>query len=475
MAFTADADRVPPKVTMASGLAAPPRPRRAIWGWMLFDWAVQPFHTLILTFFFARYFAAEVVGDGATAQTLWGTTLALTGIAIAILSPILGAVADAIGPRKPWIGGFMVLYFAGALILWLAVPGASSGIVVLTLLGIALLMVGYEFAAVFNNAMMTDLVPRERLGRLSGSAWALGYWGGFVALVMVLLLMVETAPGSGRTFLGIAPILGLSQVPGGGNRATGPLTAVWMLLFVWPLFLYTPDQARRAVSGTGAAIRTALSHLASTIRTLPSSRSLFAYLGSSMFYRDALNALYAFGGVYAGGVLQWSATKLGIFGIIAALTGAIGAWIGGRLDDRLGPKKVVAGSILGLTGAALAIVLTGRTTFLGAEVGTGTTDVVFYLCGAVIGALGGTLQAASRTLLADQAEPGRVAEAFGLYALSGKATSFLAPALIAATTWLAIEVLGLGSADAQRLGISPIVLLFLVGLALLPLVKARIE
>ena len=474
MAFTAPADRAP-LVTMASGLEAPQRSRRAVWGWMLFDWAAQPFHTLLLTFFFARYFTSSVVeGGGAEAQTLWATMLTGAGLLIAFSAPVLGAVADAVGPRKPWIALFTAMALVGTAGLWIAVPNASDALVLQVLLLFAVAMVGIEFAAVFNNAMMVDLVPRERLGRLSGSSWALGYAGGVAVLVIVLALMIESSPGSGHTLLGLVPILGLADVPGGGDRAVGPLTALWLLVFIVPLFVWTPDLPPRA-RVNGAVVREALRELGRTLRRLPSRRSLATYLVSSMFYRDALNALYGFGGVYAGGVLQWSATKLGVFGVIAAVTGAAGAWAGGRADERFGPKAVVAVSIVALALTALMIVLTDRTSVAGFAVEPVVADAVFFVAGALIGAFGGALQAASRTLLADQAEPGRTAEAFGLYALSGKATSFLAPAMIAVMTGaVATDLLGLESADAQRLGISPIVLLFVVGLVMLPKVRQRL-
>lgn len=450
--------------------------RKGIWGWMLFDWASQPFHTLLLTFFFARYFATEVAPDPATGQVWWGIMLTVTGLTIAFLSPILGAIADATGPRKPWIAIFALLCIVGTASLWFAVPG-GGGIIFWILVAFGIGMIGVEFAAVFNNAMMPDLVPRENLGRLSGSAWALGYLGGVVALIVVLLLMVESSPGSGATLIGIAPILGLDEVVRGGERGTGPLTALWLFVFIMPFFLFTPDTPKRVeVEG---AIRNGLSHLAATIKKLPQNRSMFAYLGSSMFYRDALNGLYGFGGIYAGGVLKWEPTQLGLFGVLAALTGALGAWLGGKWDDRFGPKPVVVWSVIILVLVSFMIVSTGRETVLFMPIDRGEgmftpPDIVFYVCGAFIGAAGGALQAASRTLLVDQAEPGKMTEAFGLYALSGKATSFLAPALIAIFTGaIAGGLLGLADENAQRFGISPIVLLFIIGLALLPFVKSR--
>ncbi|MEM8539494.1 MAG: MFS transporter [Pseudomonadota bacterium] len=446
--------------------SAPKVDKKGIWGWMLFDWAAQPFHTLLITFIFARYFAAEVAPDPETGQIWWGWMLAITGICIAILSPILGAIADATGPRKPWMALFTLIAVLGCGTLWLAVPG-GGGMTLLILVVFGLAMIGIEFAAVFNNAVMPDLVPREELGKLSGNGWALGYLGGVASLILVLLTMVESSPGSGATLIGITPILGLDNHPFGGERATGPLTAIWLLIFILPFFLFTPD-APKTVAMTGA-ISKSLNSLWSTIKTLPQNLSLFAYLASSMFYRDALNGLYGFGGIYAGGVLNWGATQLGLFGILAAITGAIGAWLGGRLDDRFGSKFVVTSSVIILIFVCLMIVTSDRNMILYIPItdvagGFAPSDIMFYFCGALIGAAGGSIQAASRTLMADQADEDNMTEAFGLYALSGKASAFLAPALIAIVT----DISG-----NQRIGIMPLVALFVIGLLLLPMVKER--
>jgi len=184
----------------------------------------------------------------------------------------------------------------------------------------------------------------------------------------------------------------------------------------------------------------------------------------AMFYRDALNGLYTFGGIYAIGVLDWSIVQVGVFGILANFTGIFGALLGGRCDDKFGPKAVVTTCVLLLIAASLAVITTTKTgtLFMSVPDGSGIPDMVFYVCGGVIGAAGGALQAASRTLMVDQAEPGRMTEAFGLYALSGKATAFMAPILIAVFT---------DFSGSQRIGVMPIVGLFLIGLCLLPWVK----
>lgn len=441
--------------------------KKGIWSWMLFDWAAQPFHTLIITFVFAPYFTSQVAATNVIGQTYWGYAVGIAGLLIALLSPVLGALADVSGPKKPWIFGFSLIGITAVFLLWFVTPAASEKTVILGLFAFGLALIGFEFAAVFNNAMMPNLVPREKLGKLSGSSWALGYVGGLFCLILVLGFMVGS-PDSGKTLIGITPILGLDSQMHEGNRASGPLTAIWMTLFIIPLFLFTPDQAPR--TQVVGAIRQSLKSLWQTIRNLPNNQSLTSFLISSMLYRDALNGLYAFGGIYAAGVLQWSIIQIGIFGILANVTGAIGAWFGGRMDVRFGSKAVVTICILLLILASVLTVSTDRSHILWimvTEQGVHSSlpDYLFYFCGGIIGAAGGALQASSRTLMVDQAEPGRMGEAFGLYALSGRATSFIAPIAIALVTSLFAS---------QRIGVTPVILLFVISLILLPRVQSRL-
>lgn len=436
--------------------------RRGTVAWMLFDWANQPFQTLITTFIFAPYFAAQVVGDPVAGQAAWGSINALAGAIIMILSPILGAVADRTGARKPWIAWFSLPYLVGCAGLWLAAPGISPLWPVLV--AYALGFLGSEFTTLFTNAMLPDLGPRREIGRISGSGWALGYVGGLVSLTLVLTLLAP-APGSPHTMLGIAPILGLDPSLGEPARATGPLSAIWYALFVLPLFLFTRDAPRRVAPA--GAIRAGLADLWATIRGLRHQRSLAAFLAGSMIYRDALAALFTFGGIYAAGVLGWGLFQLGIFGISSAATGALGAWLGGRADRAFGPRPVIVAAIWLLILVCALVLATARDAvlFLPVPPGSRLPDLVFFVAGGLLGAACGTLQAASRTLLVHQAD-GRVApaQAFGLYALSGRATAFIGPALVAAVTT---------ATGSQRLGVSPVILLFLIGLLLLGWVKSE--
>lgn len=436
---------------------ATPSASKRIWGWYFFDFASQPYNTLLLTFVFAPYFAT-VVGDPAKAQEMWGWTLAAAGFVIAILAPILGAIADTTGRRMPWIVVFSVLYVAGSAALWFAYPGMGDVWWILALFALGL--VGMEFATIFTNAMLPGLGPKEEIGRISGSGWAFGYVGGLVSLVVVLLYLAENADGV--TLLGRPPAFGLDPETREGTRLVGPLTAAWYVVFMIPFFAWVrevPPAAPRQ-EPLGASVRQALADLGRTLRLLPRRQSLMAFLLSSMFYRDALNGFYTFGGIYAHGVLEWSVVDVGVFGILAVIAGAVFAWVGGRIDRAFGPKPVIAGAIATLTIVAVAVVLISRESVFGLPVGPGShlPDIAFYVCGILVGAAGGMLQASSRTMLVRQADPARMTEAFGLYALTGKATSFLAPASIAAMT---------AATGSQVWGVSPLIALFLLSAWLL--------
>ncbi|WP_424974852.1 MFS transporter [Dinoroseobacter sp. S124A] len=427
--------------------------RKRIRGWMMFDWASQPYNTLLLTFVFGPYFAT-VVGDPVEAQALWGYALTLSGLSIAVLAPILGSLADQAGRRMPWIIGFSLLYVAGASTLWLAAPGTDLVWVVLIAFGLGL--IGMEFATIFTNAMLPDLGPPAEIGRISGTGWAVGYAGGVVALLIMLLFLAENE--AGVTLLGQPPALGLDPDTREGTRSVGPFTALWFVVFMIPFFLWvreTPAKTRGRTS-----LLKGLRDLGATLRSLPSQPSLSAYLASSMLYRDALNGMYTFGGIYALGVLGWSVIDIGVFGIMAAITGAIFAYLGGFADKAFGPKPVIVLSIVILSLVGVTIVSVSREAVFGMPVAPDSAlpDILFYICGALIGAAGGTVQAASRTMMVRQANPDRMTEAFGLYALAGKATSFLAPLTIAIATDLS---------GTQSAGLIPLILLFLCGLLLL--------
>jgi MFS transporter, UMF1 family len=442
--------------------------RQRVWGWWWFDWASQPFHTLLVTFvygpFFASVAAAWFIGSGldektadAEAQALWSLALTISGLIIGFGAPVIGAMADSTGRRRPWIVGFSLLYVIGSGALWFTQPDGSNMWAMLIAFGIG--FIGAEFALIFINSQLPSLVDDAQVGKVSGSGFAFGYIGGLVALAVMLVLFMEQ-PG-GRTLVGLEPGLGLLDAGAReGTRIVGPFTALWFVVFMIPYALWVRDTGPARRGSFGAAMQL----LARSLKSLPRKRSLSAYLLSSMFYRDALNGLYGFGGVYASLVLDWSIVNIGIFGIVSGLSAALFSWAGGKLDARFGPKPVITVAIWGLIAVIVVILGMSREAIFFVPLAEGSTlpDTIFFGCGIVIGGMGGTLQAASRTLMVRHADPAAPTESFGLYGLSGKATSFMAPALIGLVTT---------ATSSARIGVSPLIALFLLGLILLIWVK----
>src|SRR4030081_3435504 len=442
-------------------------PRAAVISWIFFDWAAQPYFTLITTFVFAPYFATHVASDPASGQSLWGFATAAAGLLIALMSPLLGAIADASGRRKPWIAAFGALLVIGSALVWIGKPGDPSLIPPL-LIAYGIATIGVEFATVFNNAMMPTLVPPDRIGRLSGTGWATGYVGGILSLILVLGFLAAD-PETGRTLFGLTPLFGLDPVTHQGDRITGPLTGIWFIIFVLPMFLLTPDYPakRRA----GEALREGLTDLRQTLRELPKQKSMAAFLLANMVYTDGLVSLFAFGGIYAAGTFGWNTIQIGTFGILLAIAGTFGAWLGGKLDDKLGPKRVISGSMLILLLSIVAILLVDKDSILfvkvaapepGGALFSGASERAYLVLGCLIGAAGGPLQAASRTLLIHMAPKDRIAQYFGLFALTGKVTSFVGPLLIGMITAITAS---------QKAGMAMLVVFFVAGLALLGRVR----
>ena len=433
---------------------------KKVWSWMLYDWAAQPYSTLLITFIFAPYFTSVVVGDPILGQSLWGMMTAVVGLSLAVLGPVLGAISDTSGLRKMWMAFFSFLYVLGAYSMWWAFPGAESFTVILVLFGIG--MLGMELSQIFVNSMLPEICSEKDIGRVSGNGWSLGYVGGLLLLFITLLFFAEN--NVGLTLLGYPPVFGLDASVREGTRAVGPLTAIWYVLFMIPFFYFIPEnKVKTSKNVTVSALRS----LWKSIKKLPSNISLSSYLVSSMFYRDALVGIYSFGGIYASGVLGWSITQIGIFGIISGIAAAIFTFLGGFADKFFGPKRVIIFCIFVLILVCILIVGTSRNGFFGISLNEFSPfpDNLFLICGVAIGAAGGALQSASRTMLVLQADKDRMTEAFGLYALSGRATSWMAPALIGFVTYMS---------QNQQLGILPVVGLFILGLGPLIWVKPNL-
>ncbi len=381
--------------------------------WALFDWANQPFFTIVTTFIFAPYFANVLVGDPVAGQSAWAFTQSTSGILIALMSPFLGAMADAGGSRKPYIFVFQLLVGLGCFALWWAYPGRPDLIGPISA-AVVIATIGAEMSIVFNNAQLPSIVRPERMGWLSGYGWGMGYCGGLVALFMVLAVSMPATFGLAAS--NDRPLFGLDPATHELERLVGPASALWLAVFVIPMFLFTPDGAGRKLPLLKAA-RQGGRALIDTVVRLRHFKNALLYLIAFMLYNDGLAAIIAFGGVIVA--------TIGIVGVSA---------------DRVF-FVVPAGELVltrGLFGSLQEQVFMGFALLLG-----------FCM---------GPMQAASRTMVCRLAPEGMSGEFFGLFALSGRATAWMAP--------LAIGVITTAT-QSNRLGVACVLFFLVLGFVLL--------
>lgn len=410
---------------------------RPVVGWCLYDWANSAFPTVVSTFVFATYFTQGVAPDTTTGTFLWGNATAIAAVLIAAASPILGAIADRTGRRKPWLAVFTVLCVLATAALWTVEPDSSFVVRALSLVIIA--TIGFEFATVFYNAMLAEVAPPAALGRVSGIGWGLGYIGGLACLVVALVVLVQADP---------APF-GLDPAMAEPVRATVLLVALWFAVFSLPTFVLVAEPPARVREPWRQAVGDGLRQLGRTLRGLRWRDTVTRFLIARMLYADGLTTLFAFGGIYAAGTFGMDFDEIILFGIALNLTAGAGAIAFGWIDDRFGPIQAITGALIGLiVFGALALVAPDKTWF--------------WVAGMAMGTFMGPVQAASRTLMAHLAPAEQRAEMFGIFALSGKVTNFAGPLILG---WATLAF------DSQRAGMATILVFLVAGLLLLRTVR----
>lgn len=421
---------------MSDSQSLSPASRGAQWSWATFDFANSGFTTVVSTFVFSAYFAQAIAPDAETGTALWGTATGIAGLIIAFTSPITGAIADHTGRRKPWLAAFTLLCVMATAALWFAEPGTES--IALALTAAVIATVGFEVGLVFYNAMLPSLTTPDRLGRLSGLAWGFGYCGGLICLVIALTVFIQADP----------PPFDLDTDDAEHVRATMLLTAIWIMVFAWPLFVFTPDAPRTGLPMKTAVVK-GVTTLVSTLRNARQHANSFRFLIARMIYIDGVNTMFAFGGIYAAGTFGMSLEDIILFGIALNVTAGLGAVVFGWIDDRMGSKRTLTWSLLALIATSTGVLLA-------------QTPTQFWIAGLTMSVFFGPVQAASRTFMAHLAPSKMRGEMFGLYAVTGKITSFMGPFAVGAVTVLA---------NSQRVGMATILVFLVVGLILLQGVK----
>jgi len=395
--------------------------RRAVAAWCLYDWANSAYNTVITTFIFAVYFTRGVAQDEVMGTAAWSRMMALAGFAVAILSPVLGAVADHTGRRKPWLALFTALTVGFTAALWWVTPQPSS--MVLALVAVGLATVAFELANVFYNATLPGVAPPAMYGRVSGWGWGTGYFGGLACLIVALFGFVKNE----------APLFGLFSTADQENvRATALLVAAWFGLFSLPFFLWVPDEPATG-RPLAQAVREGLATLGRTLREARRYREIVRFLIASALYRDAINTITAFGGIYAAGTFGMSFEEIVLFAIalnVVAGLGAVGfAWI----DDWFGARRTILISVAGLMASGVPLLLVSEKQW-------------FWVLALGLGLFFGPAQAAGRSMMARLSPPHMQGEMFGLYGLSGRVVGFFGPlALGWATEAFASQRAGMAS------------------------------
>ena len=412
-------------------MAPRPGPTKAF-AWALYDWANSGFPTVVSTFVIAAYFTQGIAPDPVTGQAQWGWMQTLAAFAIALLSPLLGAIADQGRRRRAMLAICTLLTAIFTALIWFARPDPADALYALICIGLA--TIAFELGTVFYNAMLPGLVQEERMGRLSGLAWGLGYAGGLACLLLALVLFIQPNPSP----------FGLDRDAAEHVRATALLVAAWIIVFGWPVLLALPDPAGPRPSLV-QAMRAGLVEALHILRGLPRRPAMARFLIARLFYTDGLNTLFAFGAIYAAGVHGMGFEEILLFGIAMNVTAGLGAAGFGLIEDRLGAKTTI-------------LVALGAMIVLGSLLLLSNDKTLFWALAMALGLFMGPAQAASRTLMAHMAPRAEVTAHFGLFALSGRVTGFLGPAAVALVTQVT---------DSQAWGLATVIAFLALGAAIL--------
>lgn len=406
--------------------------RKAIQGWAIYDFANSAYTTLIVTFIYGVYFTQQIAPDEVIGTALWSRGVTLSAILVALLSPMLGALADRGGLRRPLLIGATAVTVMGAAALYLPEPGD----VALALTIFIISNVAYELCGVFYNSYLPEIAPPDRIGRISGYGWALGYLGGLLAMGLALVVLVLPDP----------PRFGLDAASGEHIRATALLVAVWFGVLSLPMFLWVKEPRRAAARPPfRTLVSGAFAQLGSTLGELRRYRQIVRLLAARMVYNDGLVTIFAFGPIFAAGTFGFTLTEVMYWGLALNVTAGLGAFAMGFLDDRLGGRRTLFVTLAGLVIGGLWAV-------------TADSKTSLYLAGLWVGIFVGPNQAASRSLLGRFVPREKETEFFGFFAFSGKAIAFMGPLLLGIVTQLT---------GSQRWGMATILIFFVVGALLL--------
>ena len=406
---------------------------KKIFNFALYDFANSAFSTIIITFIFATYFATQIAPNPVLGQSYWGWTIGITGFLVALIGPIIGSFADKKNRIVFFIRCFSLLCILFTSLLWFSKPSQSYLLYTLVIVGIANLF--YELSLIFYNSLLKDISTDKNLGKSSGFGFALGYIGGIATLLITIKLFIDND----------SLPFGLVKEESQNIRAVALLVSIWFLVFATPFLFFVIKKTKKKIT----------KNISSNFKDLKKLvwKGKFNVLGkfliARMLYADGLNAIIVMGGIFAVGVFNLEIKELLKLSVLINITAFIGALIGGIINDRYGSKIVIIFSLVGLIFSSIAILFV-------------YSKSTFFFLAAINGLFIGPVQSASRVVITSLLNKDNQGKGFGLFATSGKLTSFLGPLLVSTVTFLT---------DSQRIGFSAAIILLLTGLIILLNIK----
>ena len=393
--------------------------KKQIISWSLYDFANQPYTTLIITFIYSAFFVNYIAGDEQQGTFLWANAISITAITVAFISPILGAFADKTGYRKSFLVFFTLICCLFTSLLYFP----DKGDVFLALTFVVISNISFEMGTVFCNSYLNDLSSKKNIGKISGNAWGLGFVGGLLALLVSFLLF---------------DVNNSSEV-----KQVNLFVAAWFLIFSLPTFIFLKDSKRQKINKEN--ISSSFKSILQTFKEISRYKIIVRFLIARLFYNDGLITIFALGGIYAIGTLNFSMQEVLILGIILNVFAALGSFVFGLIEDRIGVRKVINLSLVVLVISTFLAFISPWTIY---------PKIFFWISGVLLGTMVGPNQSCSRSYMAQIIPEDKKNEFFGFYAFTGKATSFLGPLMFGFLTKI----------YSQQIGLLSVLVFFIIGL-----------
>ena len=393
--------------------------KKQIISWSLYDFANQPYTTLIITFIYSAFFVNYIAGDEQQGTFLWANAISITAITVAFISPILGAFADNTGYRKSFLVFFTLICCLFTSLLYFP----DKGDVFLALTFVVISNISFEMGTVFCNSYLNDLSSKKNIGKISGNAWGLGFVGGLLALLVSFLLF---------------DVNNSSEV-----KQVNLFVAAWFLIFSLPTFFFLKDSKRQKINKEN--ISSSFNSILQTFKEISKYKIIVRFLIARLFYNDGLITIFALGGIYAIGTLNFSMQEVLILGIVLNVFAALGSFVFGLIEDRIGVRKVINLSLVVLVISTFLAFISPWTIY---------PKIFFWISGVLLGTMVGPNQSCSRSYMAQIIPEDKKNEFFGFYAFTGKATSFLGPLMFGFLTKI----------YSQQIGLLSVLVFFIIGL-----------